>query len=111
MKITINDTEHTINCVEVDGARWYKAKDVANVLGYKDTKSTIRAHVIIDNKRQLKELKPQEQLDYNQAISIYINEAGLRALVVKSQLPNASEVAKLLGINEETRYIRKERDH
>ncbi|MFM7977762.1 MAG: hypothetical protein ACKPKO_00460, partial [Candidatus Fonsibacter sp.] len=32
----------------------------------------------------------------------------MRALVVKSQLPNASEVAKLLGINEETRYIRNE---
>ena len=41
-------------------------------------------------------------------MTIYINEAGLRSLVVKSQLPNASDVAKILGINEETRYLRKE---
>ncbi|MFM7983430.1 MAG: Bro-N domain-containing protein [Candidatus Fonsibacter sp.] len=54
IKITINGTEHTINCVEVDGAKWFRGKDIATVLGYKSTKSAIIAHVIIDNKRQLK---------------------------------------------------------
>ena len=63
---------------------------------------------LLKNKRQLKELKPQEKYDYNDSMSIYINEAGLRSLVVKSHLPNASDVAKILGINEETRYLRKE---
>ena len=41
-------------------------------------------------------------------MTIYINEAGLRSLVVKSHLPNASDVAKIRGINEETRYLTKE---
>ena len=44
--------------------------------------------------------------NYNDSMTIYINEAGLRPLVVKSHLPNASDVAKILGINEETRYLR-----
>ena len=39
---------------------------------------------------------------------LYINEAGLRSLVVRSKLPNSSYVVKILGINEETRYIRTE---
>ena len=43
-------------------------------------------------------------------MTIYINEAGLRSLVVKSHLPNASDVNKISGINEETRYLRTERE-
>jgi len=40
--------------------------------------------------------------------TVYINEAGIRRLVLKSQKPQASELAKQLGIKEETRYLRKE---
>ena len=40
--------------------------------------------------------------------TIYINEAGVRRLVVKSQKPQASKLARELGIKEETRYLRKE---
>ena len=41
-------------------------------------------------------------------MTIYINESGLRSLILNSKLPNASNVAKILGINEEIRYLRKE---
>ena len=59
--------------------------------------------------RVLKYLKPAEKLDNNKTSGFcYLNETSLRAFVVTSQLPNASEVAKLLGINKETIYIRKE---
>ena len=48
-------------------------------------------------------------VDRNDVKSIYINEAGVRRIVViQSQKPQASELAKQLGIKEETRYLRKE---
>ena len=64
--------------------------------------------MIIDSKRRLNELKPQANLEYNDANTIYINEAGLRSLVVKNQLPTASDVATQLWISVETSYVRKE---
>ena len=106
--IRTNNKSHTINSVVVSDQRWYRAKDVAIALGYKNTKQAVITNVIIDNKRRLSELKPQANQDYNDANTIYINEAGLRALVIKSQLPTASDVATQLGISVETRYVRKE---
>ena len=64
--------------------------------------------MIIDDKRRLSELKPQASLDYNDANTIYNNEAGLRSLVIKSDLPTASDIAIQLGIGAETRYVMKE---
>ena len=51
MSITINGTEHIIKCVDVEGAKWYSAKDVATLLSYKDTTHSTKIKVIIKNKR------------------------------------------------------------
>ena len=83
--ICSNSTSHTINYIVVRDQRWYRAKDVAIALGYKNTKQAVIVNVLIDNKRRLNELKPQAKFDCNVANTIYINEAGLRSLVVKSQ--------------------------
>ena len=109
-KITLrtNNKNHTINCVVVHDERWYRAKDITTALLYKDPTKAVQYHNSIDNKRRLNELKPQAKLEYNDAKTIYINETGLRALVIKSQLPTASDVATQLGISVETRYVRKE---
>ena len=47
--ITSKDTKHTINCVEVDGAKWYRGKDVATQYGYHYTKQAICNHVVSAN--------------------------------------------------------------
>ena len=109
-KITLrtNNKNHTINCVVVRDQRWYRAKDITKALLYKDTKQAVQRHISIDNKIRLNELMPLANLEYREATSIYINEAGLRSLVVKSQLPTASDIAAQLGISVETRYVRKE---
>jgi prophage antirepressor-like protein len=107
--IRTNNKNHTINCVVVRDQIWYRAKDITKALLYKDTKRAVQLHIRIDNKRRLNELKPQANLEYHAAMSIYIKEAGLRSLVVKSQLPAASDIATQLGISVETRYVRKER--
>ena len=106
--IRTNNNNHTINCVVVRDQRWYRAKDITTALLYKDTKRAVQLHIGIDNKSRLYELQPQVQHGYRDANSIYINETGLRALVIKSQLPTASDVATQLGISVETRYVRKE---
>ena len=106
--ICSNSTSHTINYIVVRDQIWYRAKDVAIALGYRNTKQAVIVNVLIDNKRRLNELKPQAKFDCNAANTIYINEAGLRSLVVNSQLPTASDIATQLGISVETRYVRKE---
>ena len=106
--IRTNNKSHTVNCVVVSDQRWYRAKDVAIALGYKNTTQAVITNVIIDNKRRLNELKSQAKFECNDAHIIYINEAGLRSLVIKSQLPTASDLATQLGISVETRYVRKE---
>ena len=84
--IRINNTSHTIHGVVVHDQRWYRAKDVAVALGYKNTKQAVIVNVLIDNKRRLNELKPQANLEHNDANTIYINEAGLRSLVVQKSI-------------------------
>ena len=106
--IRTNNKSHTVNCVVVRDERWYAAKDVAIALGYKNSNKTVKDHVIIDNKRRLSELKPQAKFECNDASTIYINEAGLLSLIIKSQLPTASDLATQLGISVETRVVRKE---
>ncbi|MFM7981078.1 MAG: BRO family protein, partial [Candidatus Fonsibacter sp.] len=87
-----------------------RAKDVAMSLGYKNTKQAVIKNVITNNKRRLSELKSQAKFECNDANTIYINEAGLRSLIITSQLPTASDLATQLGISVETRYVRKETD-
>ena len=49
--IRINNTNYTIHCVAVRDERWYRAKDVAVALGYKNTKQAVIVHVLIDKKK------------------------------------------------------------
>ena len=106
--VRTNNKNHTINCVVVHDERWYRAKDITTALLFKETQKAVQLHISIDNKRRLNELKPQAPHNYHDAMSICINEAGLRSLMVKSQLPTASDIATQLGISVETRYVRKE---
>ena len=45
-----NNTSHTINYIVVRDHIWYRAKDVAIALGYKNTKQAVIVNVLIDNK-------------------------------------------------------------
>ena len=109
--ITFQNTSRKVHQISLDGTPWFKGKDVAVLLGYANTTKAIISHVEDDDKRQLCEVCSSAQAvgaDRNEMKTIYINEAGVRRLVVKSQKPQASELAKQLGIKEETRYLRKE---
>ena len=105
ISFTFQNSSIKVHQVNLDGTPWFKGKDVAGFLGYSNTKQAIKDHVENDDKRLLCEVCSRV-LTTDQKNTIYINEAGVRRLVVKSQKPQASKLARELGIKEETRYLR-----
>lgn len=70
----------------IDGEPWFVGKDVAQVLGYKETAKAIREHVDTDDKGVSKMDTPGGI----QELTI-INESGLYSLILSSKLPGAKK--------------------
>ena len=66
---------------------WFKAKEVAQILGYKDTNQAIRKHVSENHKRKVILNQPVETTGCS--LTYFIDEAGFYELVFKSRLPAA----------------------
>ena len=64
---------------------WFQAKQVAQILGYKNTVDVIKRHVSESNK--IKKVHPRETRGCT--FSYYINEAGFYEFVFRSRLPAA----------------------
>ena len=95
-----------VRVVMIDGNPWFVGKDVAECLGFKNTKHAIKAHVEETDKRIFKgsDLRPLENnipkhaLPFtftradipNRGLTI-INESGLYSLVLSSKLETAKE--------------------
>ncbi len=88
-------SENEINIIGTPDKPWFKAKITAKSLGYKDTDKAIRDHVRDKNKKILSDLlnifgpANHSGLSYNDLNSIYINEAGLYELIMKSKKEEA----------------------
>lgn len=65
---------------------WFIAKDVAQILGYKNTRDALRVHVDTEDKGVVN----HDTLGGKQKMSI-INEAGVYSLIFSSKLPQAKE--------------------
>nr|WUR10816.1 bro-d [Calliteara abietis nucleopolyhedrovirus] len=81
--------------VDEEGAPWFKAKEVAFVLGYSDSDKAIRMHVESGDKLQWNEV-PTKMRGLKtpsnwQPKTIFINESGLYDLVWHSKMPFARE--------------------
>jgi prophage antirepressor-like protein len=82
---------------------YFKGKEIANILGYKDTDQAMRIHVEEEDKKKMEILLKMEsttrgvkntglkKMTYNELNTIYINESGLYSLVLRSKLPGAKE--------------------
>ena len=108
---TFQNSGFKVHQVSLDGTPWFRGNDVAIILGYSRPRNAIKDHVDEDDRRQFCEVCSSAQaggVQPNDMKAMYINESGVKRLVVKSQKPQASELAKTLGIKEETRYLRKE---
>lgn len=70
------------------GEPWFVGKDVAEVLGYKDTSRAIYDHVDDEDKTSL---VIQQSGSAYKAKTALINESGLYSLIMASKLPQAKE--------------------
>ena len=66
---------------------WFKAKQVAQILGYKNTEKAIKNHVSENHKRKI--LFSNQHETHGCSMTYFLDEAGFYELVFKSRLPAA----------------------
>lgn len=75
-----------IRTIQQNGEPWFVGKDVAEILGYKDTSDAMKKHVDIEDKLT------RRFADSGQNREMYIiNESGLYSLILSSKMPKAKE--------------------
>lgn len=88
LKIFENAEFGSIRTVEVDGDPYFVGKDVAEVLGYSNTRDALAKRV--DNEDKLDGVAICDSIGREQT-PILINESGLYSLILSSKLPKAKE--------------------
>ena len=81
-----NEEFGTVRTVVVDGEPWFVGKDVAEALGYSNSRKALLDHVDDEDKG----VTNCDTLGGNQNLTI-INESGVYALIFRSKLPNAKK--------------------
>lgn len=79
-----------LRTVEIDGVVWFVGKDVAEALGYSNTKDAIATHVASEDKKLIQRSEITTLEIPNRGMTI-INESGLYALILSSKLPSAKD--------------------
>lgn len=84
LQIFNNSVFGSIRTITIDGEPWFVGKDIAEALGYVNTKKALADHVDVEDKRGSQIVTPGGI----QTMTI-INESGLYSLILSSKLPNA----------------------
>ena len=84
IKLFENPEFGQVRVLEQEGEPWFVGKDVATLLGYKDTVNAIKAHVDDEDKGRW-----QIATQFGDKETVFINESGLYSLILRSQLPEA----------------------
>ena len=84
LKSFTNITFGSIRGIEINGESWLVGKDVAEVLGYKNTRDALIKHVDDEDKNTV----AIHDGSQNRNMTV-INESGFYSLVLSSKLPNA----------------------
>lgn len=85
---TFNFVSSPVRVVEIEGKPWFVGKDVATVLGYKNTREAMNKHVDTEDKNTVAIHDGITRGNPNQTI---INESGLYSLILSSKLPAAKK--------------------
>lgn len=101
LKVFNNETLGVIRVLEKNGEPWFVGRDVATVLGYKDTSDAMKKHV--DNEDFMVGVLPTVKGNRDTKL---INESGLYSLIMSSKLPSAKQFKKWVT-NEVLPSIRK----
>ena len=88
LKVFENPTFGQVRTVEIDNEPWFVGKDVAEALGYKNTKDALGKHVDPEDKRDGVAFRDPIGREQKPVI---INESGLYSLILSSKLPGAKE--------------------
>jgi prophage antirepressor-like protein len=90
---------------------YFCGRDVCEILEYKDIKTALREHVKEKHKKDLRTLSNEvgdetsptslgsnnlKNLTYNQGKAVYISEAGLYSLIMRSKVPFADDVVEVI---------------
>lgn len=86
LKIFENEKFGKVRTVIVDGEPWFVGKDVAEALGFTNSRDAISTHVFLEDKG----VATIDTLGGKQEMTI-INESGLYALIFGSRLKSAKE--------------------
>lgn len=81
-----NFENHEVRSLLINSEPWFVGKDVADVLGYKNTKDALAKHVDAEDK-----LGSQIATSGQNRNMVIINESGLYSLVLSSKLPSAKK--------------------
>lgn len=85
LKIFENAEFGAVRALEIDGAPWFVGKDVADILGYSNTRDALAKHVDGEDKS---DVAIRDAIGRDQSTTV-INESGLYSLVLSSKLPAA----------------------
>lgn len=86
LQIFNNEEFGEIRAVTIDGEPWFVGKDVAEILGYSNTRKAIADHV--DNEDKTDGVTIRDSMGREQ-FPVLINESGLYALIFSSKLESA----------------------
>ena len=90
IKIFDNHEFGKVRTMEINGAPYFVGKDVAEILGYNNTKDAIATHVDADDRTVIQRSENTTLEIPNRGLTV-INESGLYSLILSSKLPKAKE--------------------
>lgn len=93
LKIFENSEFGTVRTLMVNNEPYFVGKDVAEILGYSNTKDAIASHIDAED-RALIQRSENTTLEIPNRGLMVINESGLYSLILSSKLPNAKKFKK-----------------
>lgn len=90
LKVFENKDFGSVRVVEIDNEPWFVGKDVAEILGYSNSKDALKKHVDEEDKQVIQRSQFATLEIPNRGMTI-INESGLYSLILSSKLPNAKK--------------------
>lgn len=88
MKVFTSSEFGTVRTVTIDGEPWFVGKDVAEILGYGNTRDAILSHVDEEDRRVIQKSGNATFEIPNRGMSL-VNESGLYSLILGSKLSSA----------------------
>ncbi|HEM3661906.1 TPA: phage antirepressor [Streptococcus suis] len=86
LQIFKNEQFGQVQLVEINNEPWFVGKEIADILGYKNSRDALSKHVDEEDKGVAK----RDTLGGSQD-QVIINESGLYSLILKSKLPQAKQ--------------------